>query len=71
MAKLILLACGRLQEIEQVRDSIDYVQFTCTGLVAKAIKIRVGTKPGLWTLDWTMDWTMDWIMDSILDLILD
>ena len=32
---------------------------------------RVGTKPGLWTLDWTMDWTMDWIMDSILDLILD
>ena len=20
---------------------------------------RVGTKPGLWTLDWTMDWTMD------------
>jgi len=28
---------------------------------------RVGTKPGLWTLDWTMDWTMDWFMDSILD----
>ena len=28
---------------------------------------RVGTKPGLWTLDWTMDW----IMDSILVLILD
>ena len=41
MAKLILLACGRLQEIEQVRDSIDYVQFTCTGLVAKAIKIHI------------------------------
>ena len=22
-------------------------------------EVRVGTKPGLWTLDWTMDWTMD------------
>ena len=32
---------------------------------------RVGTKPGLWTLDWTMDWTMDWIMDWIMDSILD
>lgn len=28
MAKRFLLACGRLEEIEQVRDSIDYVQFT-------------------------------------------
>jgi len=39
------------------------------------VRVRVGTKPGLWildwTTDWTMDWTMDWIMDSILELILD
>ena len=43
------------------------------------VRVRVGTKPGLWILDWTtdwtmhwtMDWTVDWIMDSILDLILD
>ena len=26
---------------------------------------RVGTKPGLWTLDWTMDWIMDSILDSV------
>ena len=26
---------------------------------------RVGTKPGLWTLDWTMDWTVDWIMAGL------
>ena len=32
---------------------------------------RVGTKPGLWTLDRTMDWTMDWIMDWIMDTIMD
>ena len=31
--------------------------------------IRVGTKPGLWTLDWTMDWIMDCNMDSILDSV--
>ena len=36
-----------------------------------ALVFRVGTKPGLWTLDWTMDWTMDWIMDWIMDSILD
>ena len=32
--------------------------------------IRLGPKPGLWTVDWNMDWNMDWIVDSVLDSIM-
>ena len=29
--------------------------------------LRVGVKPGPWTMDWTMDWAMDWAMDWTMD----